>query len=66
MGRGLKIGVVVVVALAVLLGLNAIVTSRETKDAEVTVPGGKILELPGGDLQVVDRGPRDGSPIVLL
>ena len=22
--------------------------------------------MPGGDLQVVDRGPRDGSPIVLI
>jgi pimeloyl-ACP methyl ester carboxylesterase len=32
----------------------------------VTEPGGRILELDGGDVQVVDRGPRDGSPIVLL
>ena len=66
MGRGLKIGIGVLAALAILLGLNAIVTSRETKGAEVTVPGGRILDLPGGDLQVVDRGPRNGSPIVLL
>jgi len=66
MGRGWKIGIGIVVALAVLLGLNALVTGRETKKAEVTVPGGKILQLPGGDLQVVDRGRRNGSPIVLL
>ncbi len=66
MGRGWKIGIGVVVALAVLLGLNALVTGQETKDAEVTVPGGRIVELPGADLQVVERGPRDGSPIVLL
>ncbi len=66
MGRSWKIGIGIVVALAILLGLNALVTGKETKGAEVTVPGGKILELPGGDLQVVDRGPRSGSPIVLL
>ena len=66
MGRGWKIGIGVALALAVLLALNAVVTSKETKGAEVTVPGGRILELPGGDLQVVDRGPRNGSPIVLL
>jgi pimeloyl-ACP methyl ester carboxylesterase len=66
MGRGWKIGIGVVVALAVLLGLNALVTGKETKNAEVTVAGGRILELPGGDLQIVDRGPRNGSPIVLL
>ena len=66
MGRGWKIGIGVVVALAILLGLNAIVTGKETKSAEVTVADGRILELPGGDLQIVDRGPRNGSPIVLL
>jgi pimeloyl-ACP methyl ester carboxylesterase len=66
MGRGLKIAIGVIVVLAVLLGLNAVVTGKETKDAEVTVPGGRILELPGGDLQVVERGPRQASPIVLL
>src|SRR5262249_58412109 len=32
----------------------------------VTEPGGRILSLSGGDIQVVDRGPRDGSPIVLI
>lgn len=32
----------------------------------MTVPGGRILELPGGDLQVVDRGPWNGPPIVLI
>lgn len=30
------------------------------------MPGGRILELGGGDLQVVDRGPRSGSPVVLI
>jgi pimeloyl-ACP methyl ester carboxylesterase len=66
MGRGWKIGVGVVVALAVLLGLNALVTGVETKSAEVTLPGGKILDLSGGDLQVVEGGPREAPPIVLI
>jgi len=64
--RGWKILIGVVAALVVLLGLNTLVTDRETKSAEVTVAGGKILSLPGGDLQVVDRGPRRASPIVLV
>lgn len=66
MGRGSKIAVVVVVALAALLAVNALVTGAETRSAEVTVPGGRIVELPGGALQVVDRGVRGGSPMVLV
>jgi pimeloyl-ACP methyl ester carboxylesterase len=66
MRRGWKIAIGVVVALLVLLGANALLVDGETKSAEVTVPGGRILDLPGAQLQVVDRGPRDGSPIVLI
>lgn len=66
MGRSAKIAIGVVLALAALLGVNALVTGAETKPAEVTVPGGRVVGLQGGALQVVDRGPRDGSPIVLL
>lgn len=66
MGRGSKIAIGVLVAVAVLIGVNALVTGAETKPAETTVPGGRIVALPGGDLQVVDRGPRDAPPIVLV
>ena len=66
MGRGWKILIGVVVVLAVLLTLNTIAIENETKPAEVTVPGGRILSLQGGDLQVVEGGSRAGSPIVLL
>jgi pimeloyl-ACP methyl ester carboxylesterase len=66
MGRGWKILIAVVVAVVVLLGLNALVTAKETKSAEVTLPGGRILDLPGADLQVVEKGPRDAPPIVLI
>ena len=66
MGRGWKIALAMVVALAILIGVNAVVTGGESKSAEVTVTGGRILTLQGGDLQVVERGPQDGEPIVLL
>jgi pimeloyl-ACP methyl ester carboxylesterase len=66
MGRKTKIAVGLLLALVALLGLNAIVTGGETKSAEVTEPGGRIVELPGGALQVVERGPRSASPIVLI
>jgi len=66
MGRGWKILIGVAVALAVLVGANLLVTDAETKSAEVTEPGGRIVSLPGGDVQVIERGPRAGSPIVLV
>jgi pimeloyl-ACP methyl ester carboxylesterase len=66
MGRRLKVGIAVVVALLALLGLNALWVNGKTKDAEITVPGGRIFDLPDGDLQVVDHNPRGDSPIVLL
>lgn len=66
MRRGWKIAIGILVALVVLLGLNALVTSGETKSAEVTVPGGEIIGLPAGDLQVVEGGPRKAPPIVLI
>jgi pimeloyl-ACP methyl ester carboxylesterase len=66
MRRGWKILIGVVAALAALLLVNTLVTDAATKPAEVNEPGGRIVSLPGGDVQVVQRGPRDGSPIVLI
>jgi pimeloyl-ACP methyl ester carboxylesterase len=66
MRRGWKIVIAVVAALIVLLGLNAVSVDHETEAAEVTEPDGRILQLPGAKLQVVERGPRTGSPIVLI
>jgi pimeloyl-ACP methyl ester carboxylesterase len=68
--RRWKILIGVVVALAVLLAVNTIVLDNQTKEAELTVDGGEILSLPGGDVQVTDSGEpagsRPGAPIVLL
>ena len=66
MGRRLKVGIAVVVALLALLLLNALITDGETEGAEITEPGGRIFKLPDADLQVVEGGPRSGSPIVLV
>jgi pimeloyl-ACP methyl ester carboxylesterase len=66
MRRGWKIVIGVVVVLIVLLAVNTIVVEGEDKPAQVTEPGGRILHLKGGDVQIVDRGPRGASPIVLL
>jgi pimeloyl-ACP methyl ester carboxylesterase len=66
MGRGWKILIGVVAAIVVLLAINTLVTDAETKSAEATEPGGRIVSLPGGDLEVVEAGPRNGSPIVLV
>jgi pimeloyl-ACP methyl ester carboxylesterase len=66
MGRGWKIGIGLLAALIALLGINARLLDGETKSATVTVPGGRLLDLPGGELQVVEGGPAKGSPIVLI
>ncbi len=66
MRRGWKIAIGVVAALLVLILLNALILDRETKSAGVTEPGGKIVSVSGGQLEVVEHGPRSGSPIVLI
>lgn len=66
MKRRWTIGLGVVLALLVLLVINALLVDGETESASVTVPGGRILDLPDGEMQVRERGPRSGSPIVLI
>lgn len=66
MARKWKLLIGVVGAIVVLLAINMLVVEGETKPAVVTVPGGRILRLAGGDIQVLEKGPRHASPIVLL
>ncbi|HET7053301.1 MAG TPA: alpha/beta hydrolase [Solirubrobacterales bacterium] len=66
MGRGWKILIGIVAAVAVLLALNTVVTDDESTSAEVNEPGGRILHLSGGDIQAVEKGPRGAPPIVLV
>jgi pimeloyl-ACP methyl ester carboxylesterase len=68
--RASKVLIGVVIVVAVLLAANTIALNNETKPAEVTVDGGEVLELSGGDVQVADDGPTSGGsgdpPIVLV
>jgi pimeloyl-ACP methyl ester carboxylesterase len=66
MRRGWKILIGVLVALAALVAVNAVVTGSETKPATVDVADGRILELRGGEMEVVEHGPRSAPPIVLV
>ncbi|HET9677313.1 MAG TPA: alpha/beta fold hydrolase [Solirubrobacterales bacterium] len=66
MGRRGKIAVGVVLALVVLLAVNTLIVDGKTEKAHVTVPGGKVLQLPDGEIQAIDRGPRSAPPIVLI
>jgi len=66
LARKWKILLAVLGALAALLAVNTFVVEAETKPAAVTVPGARILHLPGGDMQVLEKGPRGDPPIVLL
>jgi pimeloyl-ACP methyl ester carboxylesterase len=66
MRRSWKILIGVAVALAVLLVLNALSIDHETKSATVTEAGGKLVDVGAGQLEVVESGPRTGTPIVLI
>ena len=66
MRRWLKILLAVVAGFIVLLILNAIAVSNETKDAEVNVEGAELIDTSSGRIQVLDEGDTRGSPIVLI
>ena len=67
MRRGWKILIGVVVALAVLLALNAVSIDNETKAAEVTVPGGQDPPACRAATWRSSKGARAmRSPIVLI
>jgi pimeloyl-ACP methyl ester carboxylesterase len=66
LSRALKILAAVLTVIAVLLVINTIVLDNQTKGAEVTIEGGQILSLPGGDIQVLEEGGGSGAPIVLI
>jgi pimeloyl-ACP methyl ester carboxylesterase len=59
-----RILLLLLVLIAALLVVNTFVVNGETKDAQADV--GEIVELPEGDLQVRDRGPKGAPAIVLL
>jgi pimeloyl-ACP methyl ester carboxylesterase len=66
MRRGWKILIGVLAVLVVALLLNALSVGHETKGASVTEHGGRILNVSGTELQAIEAGPRNASPIVLV
>jgi len=60
----------VALASAFALGANAVDADRQTRPVQITTAGAQLVELPGGDLQVTDDGPRRrgraAAPIVLV
>ncbi len=66
MSRWLKITLGILGGLIVLLLLNALVVSNETKAAYVRDEGAHLVDTSSGTLQVLDQGDPQGSPIVLL
>lgn len=65
MRRLLLIVVAVAALLAALLVVNTVIVGNEAKPA-VAAEGGRVLELPAGDLNVRDVGPRDAPAILLV
>jgi len=59
-----RIVLLLLLLVAVVLAVNTVVTNRHTEAAKAD--GGQIVELPGPDLQVRERGPADAPTIVLL
>jgi pimeloyl-ACP methyl ester carboxylesterase len=63
--RKILLGLLAVVGiLAVLLVVNTVVTDNETEAAKAD--GGRIVDLPGGDLQIREDGRQAGPPVVLI
>jgi pimeloyl-ACP methyl ester carboxylesterase len=65
MRRFLIIALSLLAVLAVLLVVNAVIVGGETKAASAEGVG-RVLDLPGGNLHVTDRGPRDAPTILLV
>jgi pimeloyl-ACP methyl ester carboxylesterase len=62
--RRRRVVVIALAAIAALLLLNTLLVELETEPADPDV--GRILELPGGDVQVREDGDRGDPPLVLV
>ena len=50
-----------------LLALAALRTRHLTRTAEATVPpAGRRVDVPGGQIHLVEQGPADGTPVVMI
>ncbi len=65
MRRLLIVSVGLVAVLVAVLIVNAVIVGGQTEPAKAA-NGSRVLDLPGGDLNVTDRGPRDAPTILLV
>src|SRR5690349_13348142 len=65
MRRFLIVALSLLAVLAVLLVVNGMIVGGQTEAAHAD-GAGRVLDLPGGDLHVTDRGPRDAPTILLV
>ncbi len=71
MSRRRKIFLTALILLPALLAVNAYVTARQTKPAELSVQGAQLMKLEAATVQVLDEGPTaetagETAPIVLI
>ena len=64
MRRFLKILLIVIVIVVAALAVNAVIVNGETQPATADI--GRVIDLPGPDLQVKELGSPDAPAIVLL
>jgi pimeloyl-ACP methyl ester carboxylesterase len=62
--RKRRIALVLLVGIAALLAINTWLVERQTEPADPDI--GRILELPGGDVQIREDGDRGDPPVVLI
>jgi pimeloyl-ACP methyl ester carboxylesterase len=60
--RGWKVAIGALAVLVLLLILNTIALDNETKGAETTIEGGELLELDGGEVQILEDPVTDPNP----
>lgn len=66
MRRWPKIALALVALLAVAVTFNTLSVNSQTEPARAEAGGGRVLELPGGDLAVREEGDPKAPPLVLL
>jgi pimeloyl-ACP methyl ester carboxylesterase len=63
-GRKRRIALIALAVIAVLLALNTYLVEHDTDPADPDI--GRILELPGGDVQIREDGDPNDPPLVLV
>lgn len=57
---------IVLVSLVLALCINALILTKQTRSAQITVTGARLIHTSRGTLQVLDQGNRADPPLVLI